>query len=623
MQLSSSLNLAQRLRALQGFEGRIRVEQAGVNVGREGERVKRLEEKRSTPSLIGLQAATEQAAGLAAMPQTIPAPMSTPASKITASTVYAGMNKDACQQGNSMIGEQLRGYQQTSLLFNVVPTAEGPGVAKRKLFSSPHFSSSPRSNKLKMAALKAKVKRLEKNCNKSKKTEFRIKLEGEGSQWPHHLNCQQLFKRYTRHSIKTLQSYQNKIDIEPGLMQLVLTTLKSLAAGFLSDRSENVCSLIIDEIAIRQQLHYDSKSDMIKGFADDGIARYPMKIGNHCLMAMVKGIKKGWKQVKLATQVFSYSVHTAIHAYVGMGKLPISALHTADFIEMMDKLFDTFNSTKLKTDKFKYRFAITPDSIHAEFLKKTLNDIQSLEFVGCKSQPACLEGWRISIQSLLNLFDELSSEYNIPKLRTRFLSQDALENTFATIRQQHGCNVNPSVQQLESGLRHILITSLSKLSHRSNCEKDVEYVLTKLNSISVSDKAVQESSSVTDVNCISDCTPDTIVEMDVECDTGSIEDDNAVYYIAGYICSRFLKKHKCSHCKNTLTLGESQRELSESHQIFTYFKAFDDDFGSLSLPRNEVFTQFREWENSFCRHFKANCHCKNLRTVMKKYVLND
>ncbi|XP_069670640.1 uncharacterized protein [Periplaneta americana] len=119
------------------------------------------------------------------MPQTIPAPMSTPASKITASTAYAGMNKDACQQGNSMIGEQLRGYQQPSLLFNVVPTAEdtdmntskmelfpsasatppsklGPGVAKRKLFSSPHFSSSPRSNKLKMAALKAKVKRLEK-----------------------------------------------------------------------------------------------------------------------------------------------------------------------------------------------------------------------------------------------------------------------------------------------------------------------------------------------------------------------------------------------------------------------------------------------------------------------------
>ncbi|XP_069694820.1 uncharacterized protein [Periplaneta americana] len=160
-----------------------------------------------TRSLIGLQAATEQAAGLAAIPQTIPAPMSTPASKITASTAYAGMNKDACQQGNSMIGEQLRGYQQPSLLFNVVPTAEdtdmntskmeqfpsasatppsklGPGVAKRKLFSSPHFSSSPRSNKLKMAALKAKVKRLEKKLQQVEEDRRRREPMATSSQLP-------------------------------------------------------------------------------------------------------------------------------------------------------------------------------------------------------------------------------------------------------------------------------------------------------------------------------------------------------------------------------------------------------------------------------------------------------
>ncbi|KAJ4448810.1 hypothetical protein ANN_00201 [Periplaneta americana] len=50
------------------------------------------------PSLIGLQAANEQAAGLAAMPQTIPSPMGTAASNISAATTYAGTNKDACQQ---------------------------------------------------------------------------------------------------------------------------------------------------------------------------------------------------------------------------------------------------------------------------------------------------------------------------------------------------------------------------------------------------------------------------------------------------------------------------------------------------------------------------------------------
>ena len=508
-----------------------------------------------------------------------------------------------------------------------------------------------------VAALRAKVKRLEKRLEESEQerildqvgrrkelmaTESQVspllhklyqaqmqmgKISKHGHRWSEDMkdfslslfyHSPKAYKFVTKifqlPSVRTLQNYQSKVDIEPGLLQPVLTTLKSLAAGPLSDKSENVCSLIIDEIAIRQHLHYDLKSDMIKGFADDGKERFSCRVGDHCLVAMVKGIKREWKQVigywisdgpisatsllnivhlcvselqkigfsvkllvcdqgtnnqslasklgvssirpyfeidgnvihfmydpphllksirnnllryglefkeglvswsyirmiyemhddddddldlrvrlvpkltkhhvspkmfsrmkvKLATQVFSHTVHSAIYACIGMGELPNTAVHTANFIQMMDKLFDTFNSTKVKENKFKLRFAMAPESRHVEFLEKTLDDFQSLKFVGCKRQPACLEGWKISIQSLLNLFRELVSEYNIPKLRTRLLSQDALENTFASIRQQHGCNVNPSVQQLESGLRHILITSLSKLSHRSNCESDME-----------------------------------------------------------------------------------------------------------------------------------------------------
>ncbi|KAJ4447533.1 hypothetical protein ANN_09540 [Periplaneta americana] len=196
--------------------------------------------QKGTRSLIGLQAATEQAAGLGSYTSNNSCSYEYSASKITASTAYAGMNKDACQQG--------------------------PGVAKRKLFSSPHFSSSPQEQQTKNSSSESKGEETgEKNCNKSKKTEFRIKLEGEGA---------------NGHIISTANNCSKDIQ----------------GTGPLSDRSENVCPLIIDEIAIRQQLHYDSKSDMIKGFADDVIARYPMKIGNHCLMAMVKGIKKGWKQ---------------------------------------------------------------------------------------------------------------------------------------------------------------------------------------------------------------------------------------------------------------------------------------------------------------------------------------
>ena len=100
------------------------------------------------------------------------------------------------------------------------------------------------------------------------------------------------------------------------------------------------------------------------------------------------------------------------------------------FIQMMDKLFD--KSTEVKESKFKLRFAMTPEFIHVGFLEKTLNNIQPWRFMDHKNQPACLESWKI-IQSLLNLFHELVSEYNVSKLRTRFLSQAALENTFASI----------------------------------------------------------------------------------------------------------------------------------------------------------------------------------------------
>lgn len=48
--------------------------------------------------------------------------------------------------------------------------------------------------------------------------------------------------------------------------------------------------------------------------------------------------------VSLAVRVLSQSVATAIRWYVEQGQLPQRALQTAEFLEINDKLFDTFNS---------------------------------------------------------------------------------------------------------------------------------------------------------------------------------------------------------------------------------------------------------------------------------------
>ena len=94
-----------------------------------------------------------------------------------------------------------------------------------------------------------------------------------------------LKKVFNLPSIRTLRTYQSCLT----LSKPVFETLKTMTEGCMSDTSEKVCALIIDELSIRENLEYDKKSDMIIGLADNGEERLPLK-GNHCLMAMIKGL---------------------------------------------------------------------------------------------------------------------------------------------------------------------------------------------------------------------------------------------------------------------------------------------------------------------------------------------
>ena len=64
---------------------------------------------------------------------------------------------------------------------------------------------------------------------------------------------------------------------------------------------------------------------------------------------------KPFKKMKvcLATQVFSHSVSTAMRTYVKFGQLDESALQTADFVELIDQLFDIMNSRSNVKHKWK------------------------------------------------------------------------------------------------------------------------------------------------------------------------------------------------------------------------------------------------------------------------------
>ncbi|KAF2896684.1 hypothetical protein ILUMI_09499 [Ignelater luminosus] len=50
----------------------------------------------------------------------------------------------------------------------------------------------------------------------------------------------------------------------------------------------------------------------------------------------------------------------------------------------------------------------------------------------------------------------------------------------------------------------------------------------------------------------------------------SLTDDNAIYYVSGYVSKKFLKLHACDECRNILL--DKAKLLTGEHQLFTYFK---------------------------------------------------
>ena len=56
-------------------------------------------------------------------------------------------------------------------------------------------------------------------------------------------------------------------------------------------------------------------------------------------------------RVKLATQIFSSQVATALNVYASVKLLPENVLSTVFFIKNIDILFDILNSCKPKADK--------------------------------------------------------------------------------------------------------------------------------------------------------------------------------------------------------------------------------------------------------------------------------
>uniref|UniRef100_A0A4D5RUX0 Putative transposase n=1 Tax=Ixodes scapularis TaxID=6945 RepID=A0A4D5RUX0_IXOSC len=275
-------------------------------------------------------------------------------------------------------------------------------------------------------------------------------------------------------------------------------------------------------------------------------------------------------KVKRATQVLSSSVCVALLALVYARQLPEAAMSTAYVCDRMDKLFDCLNSSRPKKSEQKLRYAIrNGDTEIVDFLCNQLPWVAAWKFEG-RRQPQTVTGWQVTIRAVLMLWEDISEKYNFSFLLTRRLQQDALENIFWQMRQQHGCNTNPNVYQFTCGLKHIGIRKLLKLSEKGNVENDNTNLPQEMSPFSLETTSIADS-----VECapVDDFPPlDDISEL-VSSKDSNIIDDLATYYVAGFLIKLFLEKSS-QGCLCSGSLREGSDNLNWPHQYFTTLKAF-------------------------------------------------
>eukprot|EP00794_Sanderia_malayensis_P008345 gene8345-9246_t len=298
-------------------------------------------------------------------------------------------------------------------------------------------------------------------------------------------------------------------------------------------------------------------------------------------------------KVKLATQVLSHTVAAAIYTYVSLQGLPGSAVGTAQLLETFDKIFDCCNSSSFTESKF-CRRPITTGSPHVRELENVLSFIQSIKVINPAnnedriSQLKCLDGWCITIKSILSLWEKLNTERGISYLLTRQLNQDPLENFFGCIRQQGGCSDNPTPVQFIQAYRKLFHTNLLSVVS-GNCEQDKDVLMVTLQGLGQRKNIFETVVPTKPIQIIStDYASEGIQRRLVQ--------SNAVAYMAGYLLRKTYEKHKCCKCS---VLSTKNFDCSEN--TFISLKAFDTDssmFGGLVAPSEICQPRFSEAKTS-------------------------
>ena len=130
---------------------------------------------------------------------------------------------------------------------------------------------------------------------------------------------------------------------------------------------------------------------------------------------------------------------------------------------------------------------------------KTVWQIVLYRFQGKCLPAALLWGWVLTINSRLQVSDELKMVKGVEFLSTQPLGQDSLENVFSFIRGKVGFRDNPGPKHFRETLKQTMVSSMFNLSHPdgANCQMDTARYIFDMGSMSVSKRRSNDQVSST------------------------------------------------------------------------------------------------------------------------------
>uniref|UniRef100_A0A6P7G4G8 Uncharacterized protein LOC114333707 n=1 Tax=Diabrotica virgifera virgifera TaxID=50390 RepID=A0A6P7G4G8_DIAVI len=266
-------------------------------------------------------------------------------------------------------------------------------------------------------------------------------------------------------------------------------------------------------------------------------------------------------RVKLAAQIFSNSVASAISTAKSVGQLHTkTAPHTAEFLKIINNIFDGLNS-KYCSDSNPNRKPMSTLSKSTENLKaglEYLKKIKVFENQKERNNIHCLHGFQWTILSVLCLWEELQ-KYNVSYLLTSFLNQDPLENVFFIVRNRGGYNPTPSVN---NGNCEIAQTDNLDLTH-------------EVTSVEISDESIETQTvhveQSLDMQKENNDNQILSTAHSSKCSITNLE-TCALTYVAGYIYYKIIKNLNCSKCQEDLL--KDNKILLQKHELMLLFRDY-------------------------------------------------